>query len=450
MTHPPHERPLAGRFLRFLGPLVLANVLQALSGTLNTIYLGQLLGAPAMAAAVGFFPAFMFLLAFVIGLGTGASILVGQAHGAKNTGTVREVAGAVLLGGALLGCAVAVAGVAAAHPMMRWLGTPPEILEDAVGYARVMMLGLPVFFTSMLAAAVLRGMGDSVTPLRMLMVSCAVSALLTPALIQGWLGLPRLGVASAAWGALAAAFASLCWLAWRLARSQHALALSALAPHLRLSRRLLTVARLGIPTGLFFVTSSSADMALLALVNTHGVHATAAWGAVSQTIAYVQFPAMSIAIAASVFAAQAIGAGQIDQLDRVTRVGLALNLVLTGGLAVLVALAAPWIAALYVKDTAVIELVATILRISVWGGIIFGLASVFSGVMRAAGTVRVPTAISLGCLAFLLFPLGRAFESLLGLPFVWLTYPATFGCALLLQAAYFYGIWKKRPIRQLV
>lgn len=444
------ERSLPVRFLRFLGPLVLTNVLNALSGTLNIIFLGQLLGAASMAAAVGFFPAFMFLIAFVIGLGTGASVLVGQAHGAREPDKVREVAGAVLLGGVFMGALVGLAGAILAEPLMRWLGTPPDILADSVSYARVMMFGLPVFFTNMLVASVLRGMGDSVTPLRMLVVSFAVSAVITPALILGWFGLPRLGVASAGWGTLLGTLTALVWLVWHLHRQAHMLTWTTLVPHLRLSRRLLTVARLGVPTALFFITSAAADMGLLALVNGHGVHATAAWGAVSQTTAYVLFPAMSIAIAASVFTAQAVGAGDTARIDQVTRVGLIMNLVLTGSLAVGVALLAPQIAALFVKDAAVMELATTVLRIAVWGNIIFGMASVFSGVMRATGTVRVPTLMSLGCLVFLLYPLGRVFDSTLGLPFIWLTYPVTFAIALLLQAAYFYGVWKRRPVHRLI
>lgn len=448
--NPIDERPLPVRFLRFLGPLVLTNVLNALSGTLNIIFLGQLLGAASMAAAVGFFPAFMFLIAFVIGLGTGASVLVGQAHGAREPEKVREVAGAVLLGGVLLGAVVGVLSATLAQPLMRWLGTPPEILADSVGYAQVMLFGLPVFFTNMLVAAVLRGTGDSLTPLRMLVVSFAVSAVVTPALILGWFGLPRLGVASAAWGTLLGTLCALLWLAWRLQRQGHLLAWSALVPHLRLSRRLLTVARLGVPTALFFITSAAADMGLLALVNGHGVNATAAWGAVSQTTAYVLFPAMSIAIAASVFTAQAVGAGDTARIDQVTRVGLWMNLALTGSLALVVALLAPRIAALFVQDAEVIELAAFVLRIAVWGNIIFGMASVFSGVMRATGTVKVPTLMSLGCLVFLLYPLGRVFDHALGLPYIWLTYPVTFAVALLLQVLYFQGVWKKRPVHRLI
>ncbi|MCW5653525.1 MATE family efflux transporter [Hydrogenophaga sp.] len=447
----PADRPLPMRFLWFLGPLILSNVLQALGGTLNNVYLGQMLGARAMAAAVSFFPVHMFLLAFVIGLGTGASILVGQARGAGDLDKARQVAGAVIWGGLLLGIAVAAIGGVTAAWLVRWLGTPAEIEGDAVRYASVLMAGLPIFFTSMLAAAVLRGMGDTVTPLRMLVVSCLVSAALTPALIRGWLGLPKLGVSSAAWAQLAATLLALAWLTWHLRRSGHGLALHLLRAHLRPHAPVLrNVVRLGIPTGLFFVTGSLADMALLSLVNRHGVHATAAWGAVNQVIAYVLFPAMSIAIAASVFAAQAIGAGRREDVGRVARVGLLMNLALTGSLALLVALLAPFVVSLFVKDAAVIDLAAQVLRLSVWGSILFGLASVFSGVMRAAGTVRVPTAISLGCLALLLYPLGRLLGGAFGLPFVWLAYPLTYACALLLQAGYYHRIWRRRPIAKLV
>lgn len=448
MASPP---PLWTRLLFFLGPLIATNVLQALAGTLNNIYLGQLLGTRAMAAAVSFFPLLMFCIAFVIGLGTGASILIGQAWGGRDLEKIRRVAGTALLGGAVLGVVVSVTGLAGIGALLGWLGTPPDILPQATAYARVMLLGLPAMFVYMLAGAILRGVGDTVTPLKTLGIACVVSMTLTPALILGWLGLPRLGVTSAAWANVAASVASMAWLAWHLARRQHIVAWSALRGHFQLDRAILgAIVRLGIPTGLFFVTSSLADLALLSVVYRHGTEATAAWGAVNQVMAYVQFPAMSIAIAASVFAAQAIGANRLAEVAHVTRVSLVLNLVLTGGLAVLVALAAPLAAAVFLKDTAVIALTASLLRITVWGSIFFGMASVFSGVMRAAGTVRVPTIISLGCIAFLLYPLAWGFQQLLGVKGIWASYPLTYGTALLLQAGYFYGVWRQRPIRRLI
>ncbi|HYD76424.1 MATE family efflux transporter [Ramlibacter sp.] len=443
--------PLWTRFLAFLAPLVLTNVLQALSSTLNSIYLGRMLGTAALAAAVAFFPLLMALIALVIGMGTGSSILVGQAWGAKKPEVVQRVAGTALASAFAGGLVVMAIGLVSIGPLLQGLRTPPEVLPQAVAYARVMLLALPALFLSIVAAALLRGVGDSVTPMRALLVTTASTMVLTPALIRGSLGLPPLGVASAAWAVLAGNLASLGWLAWHLARRRHVLAWRALAPHLRFDRALLRqVARLGVPTALFFITGSLADLALLSLVNAHGLHATAAWGAVGQVTAYVQFPAMSISIAASVFAAHAIGAGRLAQLREVTRIGLGMNLALTGGLALLVAVLARPAAGLFVDDAAVVDLASAALRLTVIGSVLFGMASVLSGVMRATGTVRVPTLITIGCLALLMAPSGWAFGRAFGLPWIWLAYPATYGAGLLLQAAYFFGPWSQRPVRALV
>jgi putative MATE family efflux protein len=445
-------RPLWKTFGLFLGPLVLTNMLQALSGTLNNIYVGQMLGVGALAAVASFFPLLLLFISFVIGLGAGASVLTGQAWGTKNTGKVRAIAGSVLYAGFLLGVLIGGAGMWLAEPLLLLLGTPPDVLPQAVAYARVMFATLPLLFVAMLAAAVLRGIGDTVTPLLSLGVSSTVILVLTPALIQGWAGLPALGITGGAWATLAATAAALLWLGAYLRWRGRPLAPDrAFSRQIRLSPELLKpVIRLGFPTGLFFITGSLADLALLRLVNGYGSHATAAWGAVSQVMAYVQFPAISIAIAASVLAAQAIGAGRLQQIDEVTRIGLGMNIALTGALAVGVLVFARAIVGLFITDPAVVALAAGLLHITVWASLIFGLASVFTSVMRASGTVLVPTLISLGCLGLLLFPLGWAFREVFGLRGIWAAYPATYAVALLLQAVYFYSVWKKKPIRKLV
>ena len=445
-------RPLWRTFLVFLGPLVLTNMLQALSGTLNNIYIGQMLGIGALAAVAAFFPLLMLFIAFVIGLGSGASVLAGQAWGAQNIERVRAIAGTVLCAGALLGTAIGVLGFLLAGPLLRLLGTPADVLPDAIAYARVMMAFLPLLFVSILTASVLRGVSDTVTPLLSLVISSCVILVLTPTLIRGWTGLPPLGVTSGAWATVVATLLSLGWMAWHLRRRHHPLAPDrAFRPHWRIQPALLRpVVKLGVPTGLFFITGSLADLALVSIVNSHGSQATAAWGAVSQVMAYVQFPAMSIAITASVLAAQAIGGGRLEQVDAVTHVGLGMNLALTGGLAVLVALLAPHIVGLFITDPAVVQLAASLLHIAVWGAVLLGLGSVLSGVMRASGTVLVPTTISLSLLAFVLFPLGWTFNRMYGLPGIWMAHPATYLVGLTLQTCYFYGVWKKKPLRRLV
>src|SRR5512139_3148025 len=90
-------------FLMFLVPMMLANILQSLSGTINNIYLGQMIGVKALAAASSFFPVMFFLMSFVMGLGSGSSVLIGQAWGAKQPERVRAVAGTTLTVGLLGG-----------------------------------------------------------------------------------------------------------------------------------------------------------------------------------------------------------------------------------------------------------------------------------------------------------------------------------------------------------
>jgi hypothetical protein len=139
------------------------------------------------------------------------------------------------------------------------------------------------------------------------------------------------------------------------------------------------------------IVISVAEIALLSIVNGYGSNATAAYGAVNQVVNYVQFPALSIAITASILGAQAIGAGQPDRLRAITRTGLKMNLVITGVLVVLGYLFSRHLIALFITSEPVIELAQKLLHIMLWSSLVFGFASVLGGVMRASGTVLVPT-----------------------------------------------------------
>src|SRR4029450_7252820 len=108
-------------YLLFLVPMMMANILQSLSGTLNNIFLGQMIGVQALAAASSFFPIMLFLISFVMGLGSGASVLIGPAWGAKQPERVRAVAGTTLTVGMLGGLGVALFGGGFAHLLLQRL-----------------------------------------------------------------------------------------------------------------------------------------------------------------------------------------------------------------------------------------------------------------------------------------------------------------------------------------
>ncbi|MDB6444864.1 MULTISPECIES: MATE family efflux transporter [Pseudomonas] len=445
-------QPLWKTYLLFLTPMVLSNFLQSMSGTFNSIYIGQMLGTQALAAVSGMFPVLFFFIALVIGLGAGAGVLIGQAYGAQETGKVKAIAGATLLLGAIIGLVAAVLGSVFARDALHGLGTPADVLDDAVSYARVMMWILPILLVFVLFTQLLRGVSDTLSPLLALLVSTGVGLVLTPALIRGWLGLPQMGIQSAAMAGLVGTTAAMAMLAWRLTRRQNVLAPDrALFAAMRLDRAILAkVLRIGLPTGLQMVVISLSELVILALVNRHGSEATAAYGAVTQIVNYVQFPALSIAITASILGAQAIGAGRLERLGPILRTGLIINLWLTGGLVLLGYLLSHWLLGLFITDPTARVQAEHLLHIMLWSLLVFGFQAIVGGIMRAGGTVLLPVTISIFCIVGVQVPAAYLLDAYFGLQGVWMAFPVAYLSMLLLQTLYYKLVWLHQPIERLV
>ncbi len=441
-------------FLMFLVPMMMANILQSLSGTINNIFLGQMIGVQALAAASSFFPVMLFLMSFVMGLGSGSSVLIGQAWGAKQPERVRAVAGTTLTVGLLGGVIVALFGGTFAHVMLEKLNTPADIMAEATHYSRICLFAMPGFFSFLIITSIMRGVGDTVTPLFALIVSTTVGLLVTPALINGWLGLPRLGVASAAVGFVASFLVTLVWLFFYLRIKGHALAPNAeLMKHMRIDGAILkTVLKVGIPTALQMVIMSLAEVVLLSMVNGFGSDATAAYGVGNQLLGYVQFPAMSIAIAASILGAQAIGAGHTEKLGAITRAGILINLVITGSLLLVCYVFAGPMIGLFTDSPGATQIAFTMLHITLWSALIFGCSAVVSGVMRSSGTVLVPVALSISAILLVEVPVAWLLSQKLGFGItgIWIAYPVTFITMLVLQSTYYRLVWRKQKIQRLV
>ncbi len=448
----PSQRPLWQIYLIFLAPMVLSNFLQGFSGTLNGIYIGQMLGTQALAAVSGMFPVLFFFIALVIGLGAGASVLIGQAWGARETSMVKQITGATLTLGALVGLIAAVLGSVFARPAMQALGTPPDVLDEAVGYAQLMMLILPLLMVFILFTQLLRGVSDTVSPLLALMVSTAVGLLLTPALIKGWVGLAPMGIQSAALAGLVGNALAMLFLVYRLRHKN-----SVMAPDrelwaaLRLNREILgKVLRIGLPTGVQMVVLSLSELVILALVNSHGSQATAAYGAVTQIVNYVQFPALSIAITASILGAQAIGAGHLERIGPILRTGMLINLCLTGALIVLGYALSDWLLGLFITDVDARIRAEHLLHIMLWSILVFGFQAVIGGIMRASGVVLVPMGITIFCVLCIELPVAYALDAHFGLEGVWMAFPVTYLAMLGLQTAYYRLVWRHKQIQRLV
>jgi len=451
-TAPTAPPPLWKPYLGILVPMLLTNILQGVSGTLDGIYLGQMIGVDALAAVSSFFPLFFVFLALVIALSSGATVLVGQAYGAGNLAAVRAVSGAALALLLCVGAVVSVLGGVFAPELMQALGTPANVLADASAYARLMLIGMPLFFLLWLATSLSRSVGDAITPLWTLSLITAVAMASTPAFIRGWFGLPQLGVVSAAVSTLLAFAVATIWTLWRWRRKGHPLAPSAeMLRAVRLDAALLRkLFAISLPLGLQMLTIALAELVLLGLVNGHGSNATAAFGAVAQLMSWLQFPAMSLGVAASILASHAIGAGRAHRLGAIARTGLWMNLVFTGAFVALTYAMAPTVLGWFLADATVITLALHLLRVVAWTMLLRGCTMVLAGVMRASGTVWAPTGLGVLAIVCIELPLAWWLDSQIGMAGIWWAYVITFVSMLLLHAGFYRLVWRHRKVERLI
>ncbi|MDA1623956.1 MATE family efflux transporter [Bacillus cereus group sp. LD113LC] len=448
------SKPIWKSMSMFLVPLLLSNVLQSVGQLFGMVVVGRWLGVNALAAISAFFPLFFLLVSFVIGIGSGSSILIGQAFGAKNEDRLKAIVGTTLTFTFIIGVVLAIVGSIFAMDIMRLMGTPENIIEISVHYARILFISMPILFLYFAYTTFMRGTGDSKTPFYFLIVSTALNMILLPILIFGWLGAPKLDVYGAAYASVISTVITFIVMLVYLKKKNHPLQLdSTVRKYLRMDWGLLKLLlRLGIPASINMILVSLSEIAVIAFVNRYGSDATAAYGVVNQVASYVQMPAVSLGITVSIFAAQSIGANQFDRLQKVVKAGIIMNYVIGGVLISLIYLFSRDILSLFLTSQTTIEIAHSLVMITLWSYLIFGHAQIISATMRASGTVLWPTVIGVVSIWLVEVPVAYylSYHTSLGIEGIWIGYPAAFIVSLILQYAYYKLSWQKKRITRLV
>ncbi|TXR66031.1 MATE family efflux transporter [Bacillus sp. AR18-7] len=448
------SKPIWKSMSMFLVPLLLSNVLQSVGQLFGMVVVGRWLGVNDLAAISAFFPLFFLLVSFVIGIGSGSSILIGQAFGAKNEDRLKAIVGTTLTFTFIIGVVLAIVGSIFAMDIMRLMGTPENIIEISVHYARILFISMPVLFLYFAYTTFMRGTGDSKTPFYFLIVSTALNMILLPILIFGWLGAPKLDVYGAAYASVISTVITFIVMLVYLKKKNHPLQLDGtVRKYLRMDWDLLKLLlRLGIPASINMILVSLSEIAVIAFVNRYGSDATAAYGVVNQVASYVQMPAVSLGITVSIFAAQSIGANQFDRLQKVVKAGIIMNYVIGGVLISLIYLFSRDILSLFLTSQTTIEIAHSLVMITLWSYLIFGHAQIISATMRASGTVLWPTVIGVVSIWLVEVPVAYylSYHTSLGIEGIWIGYPAAFIVSLILQYAYYKLSWQKKRITRLV
>lgn len=406
--------PILRTLLLFSAPTLAANILQSLNGSVNSVWVGRLLGESALAATANANVVMFLVFAAVFGFGMAATVKVGQAFGARNIDAARRTFGTAVGFCVGLSLLVSTAGWIFAPVLLHAMATPDETYHFALTYLRVIFVAMPASMITVMLGMGLRGSGDAQTPLRFMILSVVLDIALNPLLIAGVGPFPRLGIAGAATATATASYVSmLAMVTWVYARNLPLRLRGAELAYLIPQRSELGyIVRKGLPMGAQMLLISAAGIIMIGLVNREGVLISAAYGASLQLWTYLQMPAMAISAAVSAMAAQAIGAGLLHRLGQITRSGVLLNIAITGVMTAILLLFDRGSLELFLgPNSPAVDAARHIQFLASWSYVLFGVTIVLFGTMRAGGVVIAPLIV----LGIAMYP-GR-------LGFYYLAYP---------------------------
>ena len=441
------QGPIAKTLLAFAVPTLLSSILQSLNGSINSVWVGRLLGETALAATSNANMVMFLLTSFVFGIAMASSILIGQAFGRRDVEGARQVIGTATGAFVVLGFGVALLGWLFAPHILNLLGTPAGAAPLALEYLRVIFLAMPPALIMVSWMMALRGGGDALTPLWFMILAVVLDSGLNPFFILGIGPFPRMGMAGAATATVIANCVSVVGLLVYVYLRDLPLRLRGRELRFLIPDRtiLKTMIVKGFPMGLQMIVISVSALALIGLVNREGVQTTAAFGVAMQLWTYLQMPAMALGAAVSAMAAQNIGAGKWERVGAITRSGVIFTLLITGALVVLLAVADRPALALFVgSNSPALPIARHIQILATWSFLLMGVTMVLFGTVRANGSVIGPLII----LAIGLVPVRLGFATgaypWLGADALWLSFPVSSLANILMAIAFYkHGGWKK-------
>jgi putative MATE family efflux protein len=392
------QGPILKTLVAFSVPMLIGNMVQTLNGSINAIWIGRLLGENALAATTNANGVMFLVFALVFGFGTATTVRVGQHFGARNIDEARRTFGSGL--GFCVGLSIVLVSIGwfASPRLLELMSTPAGSVDLANTYLRVIFLSIPFGTANMMLGMSLRGSGDSKSPLYAMILTVGLDIVLNPLLIRGLGPIPGLGIAGSAIASFIAGLGGVSLLIFNLYRKDLALRLRGKEFGYILPRReeLRYIFAKGLPMGGQMLLISTAQLAMMYLVNLEGVDSTAAYGVSMQLWNYLQMPAMAISAGVSAMVAQNIGAGHHERVKQVTSAGLVSNVLMTGVLAVLlVSFSHPLLALFLGSASPALPIAQHIQYIVTWSFLVMGASMVVGGTMRAYGVVVWPLIIQL-------------------------------------------------------
>ena len=434
---------------KFAVPMLIGQMFQQLYTFVDQIIVGNFLGKEALAAVGASFPIIFTLIALVIGIASGGTIVISQYFGAKDFRMVKRAIDTVFIMLFIAAVVLTAAGYPFIEQIFRLIQLPEELMDQGVAYLSVYIGGLILFFGYNGVAAILRGLGDFITPLYFLILATVLNIGLDLLFIVVW----GWGVEGAAWATLIAQGTAFIAAAIYLDRYHQLINFN--IRNFAFDRKVFRESmRIGLPTGLQHTFVSLGMMALMGIVNTFGTNVTAAYTAAGRLDSLAVIPAMVFAQALATYVGQNMGAGKLERVKRGLWTTFFMSSAVSAVMTAIVIVFKYPLMGWFTKDTIVIDIGGDYLTIVTSFYLIFTSMFIFGSVMRGAGDTLVPMFITLFALWFIRIPAAFILSREFGENGIWWSIPSGWTVGLILTLIYYkMGRWKlkvvvKAPVQQ--
>ena len=404
-----------GNVLFLVWPIVIASLLQTVVGIADTIMVGRLGAQPLAAVGMGRF-IFMVVIIFILAVSTGAQALVAHYTGAKNKERVTCVVDQALILSVIVTALLATIGLLFSPFFLRLLGAEPEVIALGIPYMRIIFAGLLFMVLNFIINAILQGVGDTRTPLKIMALINALNIILNYLLIFGIGFFPQMGIIGAAWGTIIARSVGGGIGLWVLASNRFA-ARTLLHKRFKLELKLIgKIIRIGLLVGVQGLVRSGAGMILMRFVamTVHSTYAVAAFSIGFQIEAVSFMPGLAFGAVAMTLVGQNLGARKPKRAKRSGSSATALAALFMSGMGLLLFLFARPIVGIFSTNLYVVDIGVDFLRIMAYSQPFLALIMVFSGGLRGAGDTMTPLKYTVIHGWFIRLPLAYILAFLLG------------------------------------
>lgn len=348
--------PITKNMMKLAWPIAVSNLANVFYNIADTLFVGQLENsAEAISAVTVAFNVVFLLVAFAIGLSTATTSLISQFYGAKDQEQLEKTVHTSLLVICTLAFIVTITGIATKQWIFKLLQTDPSVIPLADEYFTIIMFGMFFMFTFFVLQSMLRGVGDTKSPMIAGVVANIINIILDPFLIYGWLFFPKLGVAGAAYATVFARFLLTLYLFYRVLQKDCPLGVR--FRHFSIDWKIAKeIFRIGIPSSLSEMSVAFGTMLILGRVNTFGPITTAAHGIGNRFDSIMYLPMTALGQASATMVGQNLGARQRDRAYKTASGSMRFSFFSTLAASVIFILLAKPLLSLFTNDKEVVEL----------------------------------------------------------------------------------------------